>query len=168
MTPEEPTRLIRVSVELLDSLGSRTFDGRAITAEWGEPVGSCGVEPGLIFDIYEPTFTTTDDGYSLVPTAEFDRLRAVERAVWTNWASRNIDREARWTALIVAAGACAECFHVHGLDDCWANVGGPSPEPCGCRAALGGRAAESGYPTHVDDAPPGHREAGGRAAEEGR
>jgi len=62
----ETTRLIRVSIDLLDSFGTRTADGRLLAAEWGDPVASCGVEPGLVMDIYEPTFTATDDGMTLV------------------------------------------------------------------------------------------------------
>jgi hypothetical protein len=50
-TPEG-SRLMLVAVDLLSQLGSRTSDGYAISAEWGEPD-----ERGW----YEPTFTIDYD-----------------------------------------------------------------------------------------------------------
>lgn len=48
------TRLIRASGDLLDFFGTRTEDGRRLTAEWGEPIGHCAESDEYI---YEPTFT---------------------------------------------------------------------------------------------------------------
>jgi hypothetical protein len=53
-------RLVRVTKVALDEWGTRTFDGRRLTAEWGEPDDE---------DCYTPTFTATDDGSRIV-TAE--------------------------------------------------------------------------------------------------
>ena len=61
---EPTTRLIRAAAELLDMFGTRTDDGRTLTAAWGEPVGHC---PDSGEYIYEPTFTASG------PT-EADRL----------------------------------------------------------------------------------------------
>ena len=48
-------------------MGTRTFDGRALSAQWGEPDE---------FGIYEPTFTTIDDGWvEQLVAAERERLR---------------------------------------------------------------------------------------------
>lgn len=65
MTDAMP-RLIRVSADLLDLFGTRTEDGRRMTAEWGDPDAD---------GIYEPVFTATDDGMTLIPVAELTRLR---------------------------------------------------------------------------------------------
>ena len=62
-------RLIRTSEDLFEftPLGTRTFDGRALSAQWGEPDE---------FGIYEPTFTTIDDGWvEQLVAAERERLR---------------------------------------------------------------------------------------------
>lgn len=48
------TRLIRASSDLLGLFGTRTKDGRRLTAEWGEPIGHC---PDSDEYIYEPVFT---------------------------------------------------------------------------------------------------------------
>ena len=77
----ERTRLIRASTDLFTVWGTRTADGRSITAEWGEPVGSVGADPGLVFDIYEPTFTATDDGMVVVPRTRLEYLTNALRAV---------------------------------------------------------------------------------------
>ena len=53
---EPTTRLVRASSNLLDMFGARTGDGRALTAEWGEPVGHC---PDSDEYVYEPTFTAS-------------------------------------------------------------------------------------------------------------
>lgn len=45
-------RLMWVGEELLETLGSRTHDGAAITAEWGEPDE---------YGVYEPVFTVHHD-----------------------------------------------------------------------------------------------------------
>jgi len=55
------TRLILASENLLEQFGTRTEDGRKITAEWGDPNTD---------GWYSPTFTVTDDGYLLVSEAE--------------------------------------------------------------------------------------------------
>jgi len=46
--PEDRWRLVRIGTEALSQFGTRTEDGRPITAEWGEPDK---------FGVYEPTFT---------------------------------------------------------------------------------------------------------------
>ena len=75
------TRLIRASEDVLATFGTRTDDGRRITAEWGEPIGHCSDSDEYI---YEPTFTATDDGYSIVSTEELEGLRR-EREVAREW-----------------------------------------------------------------------------------
>ena len=65
--PPVGTRLIIATENLLDLVGTRTEDGRALWFAWGEPD-----EHGW----YSPTFTAVDDGMRLVPAAEIDRLWA--------------------------------------------------------------------------------------------
>lgn len=62
--PPEGTRLVLVNIDALSMFGTRTYDGRALTAEWGEPD-----EHGW----YNPTFTATGP-------AEIARLRKIEEA----------------------------------------------------------------------------------------
>lgn len=73
--PNPETRLIRVTVELMDELLTRTDDGYRLTVEWGDPYEAVGGE-----SLYVPTVKTTDDGMRVVPAAlieEVTRLRAV-------------------------------------------------------------------------------------------
>ena len=73
MTAQTPagTRLILASENILEQFGTRTDNGWAITAEWGEPRPE---------GWYEPVFTTTDDGSVLLSPAEAARYRAIEEA----------------------------------------------------------------------------------------
>jgi hypothetical protein len=57
--PQDRWRLVRVGTEALSQFGTRTEDGRRITAEWGEPDA---------LGIYEPIFTAATDPNH--PTAE--------------------------------------------------------------------------------------------------
>lgn len=67
------SRLIRASEELIPQWGTRTNDGRRITAEWGEPDAE---------GIYEPIFTVTDDGMVIIPLWRYEMLlAAVNEAV---------------------------------------------------------------------------------------
>jgi hypothetical protein len=50
--PPDGTRLILASEAFLEDIGTRTADGRRITAEWGEPDAN---------GWYSPTFTAHDD-----------------------------------------------------------------------------------------------------------
>ncbi len=55
------TRLIRVSIDLLETFGSRAEDGRALSFEWNAPTEFVnGIEP-----VYIPTVTMTDDGFHI-------------------------------------------------------------------------------------------------------
>ena len=67
MTGTFGRRLILASEDLLEQFGTRTADGRAITAEWG------AVTPE---GWYEPVFTTTDDGTVLLTAEEAAQLRS--------------------------------------------------------------------------------------------
>jgi hypothetical protein len=70
--PPEHTRLILASEDLLESWGTRTEDGRRITAEWGEPD-----EHGW----YTPIFTATDDGMAVGLAADLALADAVREVV---------------------------------------------------------------------------------------
>mgnify|MGYP001439506308 CR=1 len=74
------SRLIRASDDLLEMFGTRTEDGRRLTAEWGAPIGY-SVETGE--DIYEPTFTAHEvEAASLDgPTFTPDEIDAVDEAL---------------------------------------------------------------------------------------
>jgi secreted protein with Ig-like and vWFA domain len=65
------TRLILASEDLFTMFGTRTEDGRKITAEWGDPTSD---------GWYTPIFTATDDGKRLVSEAE---LATALENVWT-------------------------------------------------------------------------------------
>lgn len=67
--PQDRWRLVRVATEFLTQFGTRTDDGRKLVATWGEPDD---------LGVYEPTFTATDDGMTLVPTATLERARRIE------------------------------------------------------------------------------------------
>lgn len=67
----EGTRLIAIADDLLENLGTRTDDGFALTAEWGEPTPE---------GWYEPIFTATDDGSVVVKEDELDEALAAFRA----------------------------------------------------------------------------------------
>ena len=67
--PQDRWRLVRVDTEFLTQFGTRTDDGRKLVATWGEPDD---------LGVYEPTFTATDDGMTLVPTATLERARRIE------------------------------------------------------------------------------------------
>lgn len=58
------TRLILAAEDILETWGTRTEDGRRLTATWGRrhPEGW-----------YEPTFTKTDDGKRLVDAVRLAR-----------------------------------------------------------------------------------------------
>src|SRR6266508_2828362 len=64
------TRLILAAEDLLASFGTRTDDGRRITAEWGEQ------QPG---GWYEPVFTATEDDTSRFLAAREPLLALVAR-----------------------------------------------------------------------------------------
>lgn len=59
-------RLIQITDGLLENFGTRTDDGRKLTAEWGPVVAYAGDSRGIECEIYEPVFTATDDGMTVV------------------------------------------------------------------------------------------------------
>jgi hypothetical protein len=67
LDPEDRTRLIRVSTDLLSQFGTRTERGERITAEWGEPDAD---------GIYEPTFTAHTDPSEPDPTGHYEENNA--------------------------------------------------------------------------------------------
>ena len=71
-------RLIAIADDLLDNFGTRTDDGFALSAEWGEPTPE---------GWYEPIFTAKDDGHFMVneetldlALLEFDKVAVVPTA----------------------------------------------------------------------------------------
>lgn len=75
------TRLIRVSTQFIDRLATRDVRGHLLTVEWGEPAGSCGVEPGIVLDYYEPTITVHDDGHTIIRKDTVVMVEALIEAV---------------------------------------------------------------------------------------
>lgn len=71
-------RLIRIAEDLLESFGTRTDDGRKLTAEWGPVVAYAGDSRGIECDIYEPVFTATDDGMVVLPAEALAVVKAAE------------------------------------------------------------------------------------------
>lgn len=53
----EGTRLIRISIELAETFGSRTEDGDRLTFDWGEPTEEVINDQGQREPIYTPTVT---------------------------------------------------------------------------------------------------------------
>jgi hypothetical protein len=89
------TRLILASENLFEQFGTRTDDGRKITAEWGEPTTE---------GWYSPTFTVTDDGYLLVSEAELaTALDEHRHSPPGDWPCTSKDCSAAIFAAIVAA-----------------------------------------------------------------
>src|SRR5205809_285667 len=78
--PNDQWRLIRASTPLISSLIARTFDGRDLTAEWGEPDSE---------GVYEPVFTMSGstEAERIEAACRLD-VEAVEQAV-TNVAVRH-------------------------------------------------------------------------------
>ena len=72
------TRLIRVSGDLLDLIGTRTEDGRTLTYEWGEPVDWVTEDGsrGKRVPVYEPTVTAIDDRETRKPALSLHRKLA--------------------------------------------------------------------------------------------
>ncbi len=87
------TRLIRVSDDIFDRLDLRTSEGQALTASWGEPDAD---------GIYEPTLAAIDDGMTVVPRAQWDRLQQVVRTARLVCPSRTTF-DSRWAPALMDA-----------------------------------------------------------------
>lgn len=61
VTLRDGERLVRVSENLFDFIGTRTADGKRLSYEWGEPDAE---------GCYTPTITEVDDGMAVVPAAD--------------------------------------------------------------------------------------------------
>ena len=79
--PEPRTRLIRASADLSAMFGTRTEDGRRLTAEWGEPIGHC---PDSDEYIYAPTLTAHDIAPRVaLPVGALKRVQKIlDRHAW--------------------------------------------------------------------------------------
>jgi hypothetical protein len=82
-------RLIWIGKTLLETLGSRTHDGAAITAEWGEPD-----EHG----VYTPVFTRHDDDRLGELDTAWQRCEAALPEGWVIEELRNFDDRTAWSA----------------------------------------------------------------------
>lgn len=91
----EQTRLIEVTIELIDTFGGRTLDGRRLSYEWGEPTATIGDERGITRDVWTPTITATDDGMVVVERAEVAALTAEVHRLKTKLAEEPLRKAAQ-------------------------------------------------------------------------
>ena len=70
--PPAGTRLVLASESLLDQWGTRSDDGRKLSAEWGEQHDG---------GWYEPVFTARDDGMEVRPKLTAERLARAASAI---------------------------------------------------------------------------------------
>ena len=119
---KDETRLIRVSVDLLQFIGTRAGDGRKLSYEWGEPVEHVISFEGGEEPVYVPTITATDDAMTREPVPpEMDT--ATDRfAVWKDdiWVEFDVADFAQQAASEVIYGPIA-----HSLSLC-------RKKPCDC------------------------------------